>query len=195
MTLHLNPREVAELSGVARRVVEKAIEEKVFAIQTGRNGVGPPRRMLGAKSVVYTAIMARLSGEITLTLAAKRKLARTLRGLALAVARTSHVEIVPDVTADIGKLAGTAIDRTERYVRSRDQWITSDPGIMAGLPIIRGTRIPVHSVEGRVRAGDSLDDIIAENHDVPREAFEAALLFAKTHPLAGRPGVFVKVPA
>jgi uncharacterized protein (DUF433 family) len=33
--------------------------------------------------------------------------------------------------------------------------------------------------------GDSLDEIAAENPDLPREAFEAAVLFAKAHPLRG----------
>ncbi|MBG0797079.1 hypothetical protein IYX23_05180 [Methylocystis sp. L43] len=31
--------------------------------------------------------------------------------------------------------------------------------------------------------GDSLDEIAAENPDLPREAFAAAVLFTKAHPL------------
>ncbi len=62
-------------------------------------------------------------------------------------------------------------------------WVTSVDGIMGGLPVIRGTRITVHSVDARVCGGDSLDEIAQENPDIPREAFEAALHFARAHPL------------
>jgi uncharacterized protein (DUF433 family) len=67
----------------------------------------------------------------------------------------------------------------------RDTWIESIPGIKGGAPVIKGTRITVHAVEARLLHGDSLDAIAAENPDIPREAFAAAVLFAKAHPLAG----------
>ena len=69
-------------------------------------------------------------------------------------------------------------------VMSPHNWVTSIDGVMGGLPVIRGTRITVHSIDARVCGGDSLDDIARENPDIPREAFEAALRFARTHPIA-----------
>ena len=90
-------------------------------------------------------------------------------------------------TKDIAELAGEAIDRTQNYLAIRNAWITSDNGIMGGVAIIRGTRIPVHAVVAWMKGGDSLDEIARQNYDLPREAFEAAILFAKAHPLAGRP--------
>lgn len=187
----LSPREVAELSGVSRRTVEKAIEEKVLPVHmrqslAGKSGM---RRMLGAESVVYTTLMRALAADLSLTLSGKRNLAKALKRHELAGMRHQTIEISPAVTADIGELAGDAIDRTEKYLATRDAWITSDPGIMGGLPIIRGTRIPVHSVLGWMRSGDSLDEIVADNYDLPREAFEAACMYAITHPFSGRPGI------
>lgn len=67
---------------------------------------------------------------------------------------------------------------------SSHNWVTSVEGVMGGLPVIRGTRITVHSVDARVCGGDSLDDIAQENPEIPREAFEAALHYAKAHPIA-----------
>jgi uncharacterized protein (DUF433 family) len=69
-------------------------------------------------------------------------------------------------------------------VYARDAWIESVPGIKGGAPVIKGTRITAHAVETRLSHGDSLDEIAAENPDLPREAFEAAVLFAKAHPLS-----------
>jgi len=45
----------------------------------------------------------------------------------------------------------------------------------------------VYSVLGRLQDGDSIDDLTTDNPDVPREAFEAAAIFARAHPLRGRP--------
>ena len=98
------------------------------------------------------------------------------------------VEIAPALTADVGRLAGAALERTGRYLKARDAWIVSEPGIKGGLPVIKNTRIGVHSVEARVRHAESLEEIAQENPDVPMEAFEAAVLSEKTHPLAGRAG-------
>lgn len=76
-------------------------------------------------------------------------------------------------------------NRTWDDAEAYDAWIESVPEIRGGAPIIKGTRITVHAVEARLLHGDSLDEIAAENPDVPREAFVAAVLFAKAHPLRG----------
>lgn len=69
---------------------------------------------------------------------------------------------------------------------SADGWIASAAGIKGGLPVIRGTRIGAHSVAVRLDAGDTLAEIAAENSDLPFEAFEAAIRFARAYPLVGR---------
>ncbi len=189
----LTPREVAELAGVPKRAIEKAIEEKVLPVHTGRiaamrfGKAADARRFLGIESVAYATVMRRLTGDVTLTISGKRKLVKALRRHELSNMKTAHIEIAPSVTADVGQLAGDALERTDRYLRARETWIESVDGIKGGLPVIKGTRITVHSVEARLEHGDSLDEIACENPDLPREAFEAAVLFAKAHPLAGRP--------
>ena len=69
----------------------------------------------------------------------------------------------------------------------RDAHIVSDPEILGGTPVIRGTRMTVYSVLGRLQDGDSIDELTADNPDIPREAFEAAAIFARARPLQGRP--------
>jgi uncharacterized protein (DUF433 family) len=53
--------------------------------------------------------------------------------------------------------------------------------------VISGTRMTVYAVFGRIEHGETLDDIQVDNPDIPREALAAALVFARTHPLFGRP--------
>jgi excisionase family DNA binding protein len=190
----LTPREVAELAGVSKRTVEKAIEEKLLPVRTtriravkfGKNA--DARRVLGPESVAYTALIKGLSGSLKLTAVRKKHLVTALKAHRLSDMKKAKVEIAPDIRVELGKLTGDVLERTLRYVKARDAWIASVEGIKGGLPVIRGTRITVHSVEARARRGERIDDIANENPDIPREAFEAAVVFAKTHPLAGRAG-------
>lgn len=192
-TISLTPREVAELVGTPRSVVEKAIAEKALTVRSGPLAVprfGKPadtRRLLGPESIAYLALIRRLAGVLSLSKASKRDLVRALKGRDWNDMRSAKIELAPALIADVGRLAGAELDRADHYVAARDRWIDSVPDIKGGLPIIRGTRITAHSVGARVEAGDSLDEIAAENPDLPREAFEAAALYAKAHPLTGRP--------
>lgn len=73
-------------------------------------------------------------------------------------------------------------------LRTREEpLIVCDDAIMGGTPVIRGTRITVYSVLGRIDGGDSMQDILDDNPDLPREAFEAAVAYARRYPLAETP--------
>lgn len=50
-------------------------------------------------------------------------------------------------------------------------------GVMGGRAVIRGTRITVAAVQGRVSGGDKIDDLVLEYPDVSREAFESAMAY------------------
>jgi len=178
-------REVAALANVPVRAVDKAIEEKVL-LGIRRPGAGG-RRMLPLHAVPYAAIVARL--PITLSLATKRNLARTLGGLPAGRMTTEPMEIAPAVTVDIPALVGRDLaERAARYGQSRDDHIELNPDVMGGTPVLRGTRMTVYAVLGRIDGGDSVDDILADNPHLTREAVETAALYARTHPFVGRPG-------
>jgi uncharacterized protein (DUF433 family) len=183
----LTPREVAELSGAPKRVVEKAIEERVLAVRVRPAGgaAGQARRMLPTHAVAYVAIITKL--DLRLTTTHKKRLAHRLASLPAADIRTARVELSPAVELDVGRLVGDAMDRAERYRAARDSAIVIDDAIKGGTPVIRGTRMTVYSVLGRVEHGETIDDILADNPDLARDAVEAAVTYARTHPLMGRP--------
>lgn len=179
-------REVAELANVPVRTVDKAIEEKVLA-GIRRPGARGRRRMLPLHAVPYAAIVARLS--VTLSLAAKRDLVRTLSKRPAARMTTEPLKIAPAVTIDVPTLVGRDLaERAARYSRARKTHIEVDSDVMGGTPVLRGTRMTVYSVLGRLDGGDSIDDILEDNPHLTREAVETAALYARTHPLVGRPG-------
>jgi uncharacterized protein (DUF433 family) len=178
-------REVAELANVPVRAVDKAIEEKVLTAI--RPGVRGRRRMLPLHAVAYAAIVARL--PVTLSLAAKRNLARTLGKRRPERMTAEPLEIAPAVTVDVPALVGRDLaEHAARYSQAREDYIEVNPDIMGGTPVLRGTRITVYSVLGRLDGGDSVNDILADNPHLTRKAVETAALYARTHPLVGRPG-------
>lgn len=184
----LTPREVAELSGTPKRVVEKAIEERVLRvrIQAARGMTRHARRMLPIHAVAYAAVIRRL--DLKLTAAHKKRLVNKLAQLKPAEIRTARVELAPAVEINIGRLVGDAVDRAERYRATRDTSIVIDEAIKGGTPVIRGTRITVYSLLGRVEHGETIEDMLRDNPDLSREAVETAVTYARTHPLMGRPG-------
>lgn len=184
----LTPREVAELSRVPKRVIEKAIEERVLRVRIRRTrGVTQhARRVLPVHAVAYAAVIRGL--DLKLTAAHKKRLARRLAQLRPAELRTARVELAPAVEINVGRLVGDAVDRAERYRVTRDASIVADEAIKGGNPVIRGTRMTVYSVLGRVEHGESIDEILRDNPDLSREAIETAITYARTHPLMGRPG-------
>jgi len=185
MANEFSAREVAELADVPVRAVDKAIEEKVL---TGiRSAVRGRRRMLPLHAVPYAAIVARL--PVTLSLAAKRDLARTLGNRRPDRMTAEPLEIAPAVTVDPSALVGCDLaERAERYGRAREDHIEINPDIMGGTPVLRGTRMTVYSVQGRLDGGDSIDDILEDNPHLTREAVDTAAFYARMHPLVGRPG-------
>lgn len=58
------------------------------------------------------------------------------------------------------------------------QWIESNPDIMLGKPVIRGTRITVESLLERLGAGESIEDLLVAYPRLSRDAMQAALAFA-----------------
>ncbi|MBW4656649.1 MAG: DUF433 domain-containing protein [Kaiparowitsia implicata GSE-PSE-MK54-09C] len=185
MPNEFSAREVAELANVPVRAVDKAIEEKVLA--GIRADVRSRRRMLPLHAVPYAAIVARL--PLTLSLEIKRDLARALGKRSAARMTTEPMEIAPAVTIDLSTLVGPDLaERAERYGKAREDFVEINPDIMGGTPVLRGTRMTVYSVLGRLDGGDSTDDILEDNPHLTREAVETAALYARTHPIVGRPG-------
>lgn len=181
-------REVAELSGAPKRLVEKAIEQRILPTRHGvrrRHGKSS-RRLLPLYAVGYATLLTKL--DLKLGLAQKKRLAARLATIEPKAVHATRIELAPAVELDLGRLVGDAMERAERYRVDRDAWIINDEGIMGGTPVIRGTRMTVYSVLGRIEHGDALDEIAAENPDVPRDALMSALTYARAHPFVGRPG-------
>jgi uncharacterized protein (DUF433 family) len=183
----LTPNEVAELSGAPKRLIEKAIEERVLSVRSASSPVMRRRqRMLPAYSVAYAATVMGL--ELSLSIKHKKRLAQAIAETPPTALPTKRAVIEPAVEIDVGRLVGDVMARTEKYRADRDAFIVVDDAVKGGTPVIRGTRMTVYAVLGRIEHGDTVEDILADNPDLARDALEAAIIYARTHPLVGRPG-------
>ncbi len=142
--------------------------------------------MLSADAVAYAKIVSAVKYRMDLPM--KRRLAAKLATLRSADLATTRFELEPAVEMDVGRLVGDAMERAERYGAARDRLIVIDDDVMGGTPVIRGTRISVYAVLGRIEGGDAVDAILSDYPGLTQEAVEAAAIYARTHPLVGRPG-------
>ena len=67
----------------------------------------------------------------------------------------------------------------EKQLDYNDRIIT-DPQIMVGKPVVRGTRIPVEHVLGRLAENPDLDELFAAYPELTREDVKACLHYAQT---------------
>ena len=61
------------------------------------------------------------------------------------------------------------------------QAITRHPDIMHGVPVFRGTRVPVKTLFDYLEGGETLEDFLVGFPTVPRELTLQALEEAKRH--------------
>jgi len=170
-------REAAELSGTSETTVKKAVDLKVVPVL--RRG---SRSGIDLEDVPVLAMLGHLT-ELRLVADHKRRVREWLRSPDAA----PELSLTPVlVLRRVGAIEDTR-RRAERYVRLRDEWIVSDPEIKGGDPVIKGSRVSVHTLADRVNGGES-DEVLEEDFPhIPPEAREVAVLYARTNPRRGRP--------
>ena len=184
ITADLTIRETAALSGVPRTAIEKAVEARVLQPLTAPARLrGGAMRYLPIRAVVYFQAL-KAAGLTDLPLRHKRSIWTCVARLEPMELDT--IEFTPGATLDLARLAANSLRNAERYREARDRYITSDADIL-GTPVIAGTRVTVYAVLGRLQDGDTVEDLVDDYPHIPREALEAAELYARAHPLRGRP--------
>ncbi len=70
--------------------------------------------------------------------------------------------------------------------RSASAEIVSDPAVMCGMPIIRGTRVLAAVVAAEVAAGRSDEEILGDYPAIDSVGIRAAVDYMRRHPGAGQ---------
>lgn len=175
------PQEVAAMSGAPLSAVQKAITTGRIPARTDHN---THRRRLDDAALLAFALIQALPQEVHVSPADAYRL---LNQSDLSPMDMTGDLIIGDlVRIDAGKALGPARQRMRLYERARDL-IVSDPDIMGGTPVIRGTRITAQAILGRINAGDAIASILEDYPYLDQETVEAAALYAKANPPRGRP--------
>ena len=74
-----------------------------------------------------------------------------------------------------------------RELRRARSLVVTDPDILGGDPVFRGTRVPVHSIAAMLEQGSTEADILKGYPRLTAQMVRLAPVFAQAYPIRGRP--------
>ena len=178
----LSVREVAVLSGTTMTAVNNCVDRVFISYAVGRR---PRVRDLDRHAVYFMALKAHLD-RAGLSPRVFRELFEAISDTPDERLTSEEIRLSDLLLVDARPIADLVVT-TRRYLADRERFIVSDPQIKGGIPVIRGSRLDVYSVQQRMAAGETAESLAREYDGVPAEAFTAAALYARTHPRRGRP--------
>jgi uncharacterized protein (DUF433 family) len=90
------------------------------------------------------------------------------------------------LTLNFDRLIADTLAEHDKLTRARAA-VTENPRILGGMPVIKGTRVPVHDVAASAAAGVPLSRIKDAYPSLTEELIELATIYAKASPPRGRP--------
>jgi uncharacterized protein (DUF433 family) len=174
----LTRSEIAELSGVSINAVNKALEQQVAKARRQRG-----RTLLAADEAVALALLSEL--PISLSIKFKREVRNWI--VKRNPAKAEEFELSRALRVAMTENAVEVARRAFDYVRLREQYVEVHRDKMGGVPVIRGTRVPVRTLAQRVEGRESRKALKEDYPHIPEEAYDVAVLWAKGNPRRGRP--------
>jgi uncharacterized protein (DUF433 family) len=171
------PTEAAVLTGLSLKAVNNAIDKKTISAVPGEEG----GRLLDARALVSLSIERRLSDRIA-TPELRRKVFDALADASHNVVSLEGGLIKIDLRAPRRELAASLRD-----LRRARRLVVSDPEILGGDPVFRGTRVPVHPIAELVVQGSKPAELIESYPRLTTEMIRLAPVYAAAYPLRGRP--------
>ena len=165
---------------ISKRAVDSVVDKRLF----------PPavvRRRQHARALT-TAGLKMVAAEFTLRrelpVVSMRKLvyANLLQGQA----GEGHIPAGGAVSVDLTPQLRQVTDALAHYRELMAQ-IEVSPKVQRGEPVLRGTRVTVHTIAEMVEQGTPTVDILRHYPTITAEQVEAAQTYARAHPRRGRP--------
>ena len=92
--------------------------------------------------------------------------------------------VTDSVTIDAPRLLRRVIRNIAVYETARE-CIVSDPTIMGGLPVVKGTRVLARTLHARIKGGDTIESILEEYNYLDRDAVRIRRTFRRSQPCPG----------
>ena len=180
MVYSYTPAQAAAMTGLSLAAVHKAIDTGLIKAKAARTGTA--RRLLTREQIVYLQLEA--EGVRLLPLRARRSVAKAMRRspqIDEVALGNGHVLLIKVSTA-----RRKADEGLRRLVRA-EKMVISDPEVLGGTPVYRGTRIPVRLVADMLAQGASVKEILEGYPSLSREMIEMAPIYVRAFPRRGRP--------
>jgi len=175
------PAQASAITKLPLKAVQKLIEVRLVHSRRIRSG-SETQRLLTPEQLVYLRLEA--EGVRLLPLATRREVARAIiskpdvSSIAVAGASALVIEVERarrEVKQELGRL------------RTAQDMVVSDPEIMRGTPVFKGTRIPVDLVAEMTAQGATIEEILEGYPSLGRKQVELAPLYVTAFPRRGRP--------
>ena len=175
------PAQAAAITGLPLAAVHKAIDNRLIRPRTARSGA-TVRRLLSKEQLIYLQLEA--EGLRLLPVGTRREIAESIQ-------RSPKTKKLPVANGtalliEIGA-ARRAVENGLKQLARTEEMVVSDPEIMRGTPVFKGTRIPVDLVADMLAQGATVEEILEGYPTLSRENIAIAPLFMRAFPRQGRP--------
>jgi uncharacterized protein (DUF433 family) len=171
--------EAAAVTGLSVKAVNKAIENKLVPTKLQRYGRIRKRYL---SNVGLVCLQLEAKGTRFLPLQMRRHVFRlVIQAPRQEIIRQSDALFI-DLKTARQTLASGLFD-----LRKAKQMIIRDPEILNGMPVVRGTRVPVYLIVDLLNDGTTIQDILEGYPSLTEESVRLAQLYAIAFPKRGRP--------
>jgi uncharacterized protein (DUF433 family) len=170
------PTEAAVLTGLSLKAVNNAIDRKTVSAVPGEEG----GRLLDARALVSLAVERRLADRVAPELRRQvfDALAESPRNTVLLEGGLLKIDL---------REPRRALAASLRDLRRARRMVVSDPEVLGGDPVFRGTRVPVHMIAELIAQGSAPTELIESYPRLSVEMIRLAPVYAAAYPLRGRP--------
>src|SRR5712691_10367454 len=175
------PSQAAAVTGLSLAAVHKAIDSRLIRPRSARSGA-TVRRMLTKEQLIYLQLEA--EGLRLLPVGTRREIADSIQRspktdlLAIGNGTALFVEF---------KAARRKFENQLKRLAYIEEMVVSDPEIMRGTPVFKGTRIPVDLVADMLAQGATAEEILKGYPTLNSEKIAIASLYMRAFPRRGRP--------
>ena len=173
------PTEAAVLTGLPLKAVNNAIDKKTIAAVSGKRE-GHATRLLDRRALISLTLERRLANRFAPEL--RREVFEAMAASSRNVLSLEGGVVKIDLREPRRELATSL-----RNLRRARQLIHSDPEIMGGDPVFRGTRVQVHMIAELIAKGETDENLREDYPRLTEEMFRLAPAYAAAYPLQGRP--------
>jgi uncharacterized protein (DUF433 family) len=175
------PAQAAALTGMPLAAVHRAIDSRLIRLRATRSGT-TVRRLLTKEQLIFLQLEA--EGLRLLPLGTRREIAELLQQspkadrLPVGEGTALRIEIKP---------ARRKVENKLKQLARMEELVVSNPDIMRGTPVFKGTRIPVDLVADMLAQGATADEILEGYSTLDRDKIAIAPLYMRAFPRRGRP--------